>query len=176
MKKGDELQDSLIGMMVEETFEQSGSDQVKDEVDLGNYFEARISFATKKQDDSVFHFLNSYQLKHLTFQYKEGTGCFRVRKGKLCLDFPSNWSIFQAFSELSQNNYLIVSALENNDDFLCELFAGILPGATNFVFCHSPTGVPTLFGFDSENKQAIEILSGIFTPITLEQQEFPQAA
>ena len=155
--------DSLIDLMVEETFGAHEPTDHTNEQSLDDYFQMRLKGPSSGPElQTVYSYLMPYQLNSLKIEYLNETQCYRIEQEFKVLDFPSNWSLFARLNELEQSDFIEINS-ENNDDFLFEILQNFDAAASRFVICLDSAGSPTLFAFSKQHEQTFEILKGVFS-------------
>lgn len=105
--------DLLLKQITEETYQDDSLNSSA--ISLVSYFEKRLNEVDYL---SLKTYLANEEILFLPMTYNETTKCYRIILGRMEIDFPSNWSIFD---KLESEQLVHVKASED-EDFLCEIF------------------------------------------------------
>ncbi len=110
-------EDTLISKLIDETYvEESEKETATALVDLNKYFEKRLNEVDYL---SLIDYIEQNGLEQFGLILHPTTRCYRLEMGTNTLDFPSNWSIFNAI----ESNHLVFLNSTNDHDFLLDIFS-----------------------------------------------------
>jgi hypothetical protein len=140
-------EDKIISMMLEETFNSTGSEAVskRSKELLMHFVEASSSEIVTEEggDDFLYNYLNRQNLFFLSGNFVEQTNCLRFSFGHEVYDIPKNMNSLDFFSEEleSKTNGLLLLNDVNDSDKLSEVFSSLCGYESDLIFVNTSYGV-----------------------------------
>lgn len=162
-------EDTLMSKLLAETYNESEKESSDNVVDLNRYFEKRLNEVDYISIDDYFR---QQQINHCLLSFNKATGCYRLCFEKSVLDFPSNWSIFNALADKD----LVFLNEDNDQDFLLDIFAELSGKMQNLVLVKDESKVQVAFLPGEETSDHLGWMHNYFAKKSSDQNFKKEAA
>lgn len=102
--------DDFIGLLLEETYNYLGSEELP--ADFDRFLQGQNIQRYPADDNHLFRFLNTQNCEFTHIQYNAETGCFRLKIANQLLDAPSNWAFFSRLYKFCVSEDSVVYEIE----------------------------------------------------------------
>ena len=101
-KPSDEI---FINQLMEETYGSEPADETpQSPEELLSYYNEQSEGHNTPEDFNFKQYAEHFKSQIISFEYVDSISCYRVKKGDLIFDFPSNWSVFKHLKKAQIKN------------------------------------------------------------------------